>query len=255
MDKTNQNGSIREQETEKPEKPPKKKRIKILRPSDILGKERQYIELDGEIGQSFGKIERGTKIFITGRSYSGKSSFITMLCRLMAKHLLVDYNSHEEKGGDASTIKVKMNIAGIDETFDSRIRYYQAPLHSETEETFDDVLSKRGSAGFAVLDSMQHARMDKAEYIRFTNKFCNPRKGKIIAFISHWQKNDLFKHVLHDCDIKLEVMHYVVYVESRLEGATNKPIVIWPEKAKKLWGKNYKNVIEGKYWPGRIKVK
>ncbi len=253
MDKTEPKTNGKQPDLEKPEKPHKKKRTKVLRPSQIIKKERQYIELNDEIGASIGRIERGTKIFITGKSYSGKSSFITRLCQAMARHVNVDYNNHEEKGGDAATVKVKMKHAGIDETFDSRIRYYMAPLHSDTEETFDEILSKRGSAGFAILDSMQHAGMDKTEYIRFTNKFCNPRKGKIIAFISHWQKNDLFKHVLHDCDVKLEVMHYVVYVESRLEGATNKPIVIWPEGAKKAWGKNFKAVTEGKYWPGRKK--
>lgn len=238
---------------ELPEKPHKKKKTKVLRPSQIIKKERQYIEIDGEIGASIGKVERGTKIFITGRSYSGKSSLITRLCEAMAKQVNVDYNNHEEKGGDAATVKLKMAYAGIDETYDSRIRFYKAPLHSDSEETFDEILSKRGSAGFAVLDSMQHSGMDKAEYIRFTNKFCNPRKGKIIAFISHWQKNDLFKHVHHDCDVKLEAMNYVVYVESRLEGATNKPIIVWQEGAKKAWGKNYKAVIDGKYWPGKKK--
>ncbi len=234
-----------------PQKPYKKKKIKMLRPSQIIKKERQYIDLDGPLGESIGRIERGTKIFITGRSYSGKSSIIIRLCRAMSQHMRVDYNNHEEKGGDAATVKEKMRLAGIDESHDDSIRFYKAPITSDVEETFSEILLKRNSAGFAVLDSVQHAGMGKREYIEFTNMFCNPRRGKIIAFISHWQKNDLTKHLLHDCDVKLEAMHYVVYVESRLEGATNKPIVIWEEGAKKAWGKNYKAVINGDYWPGR----
>lgn len=252
MDIVHQNTAPAEHQ-KKPEKAPKKKRIKVLRPSQIINKEREYIELGGVLGDSIGRVEKGTKIFITGRSYSGKSSFITMLCAAMAKYTKVDYNNHEEKGGDAATVKQKLKQASIDESFDHEIRFYQAPIHSDTHETFTEVLNKKGSAGFAVLDSIQHAGMGKADYIAFTNRFCNPRKGKIVAFISHWQQNDFVKHVRHDCDVKLEAMHYVVYVESRLEGASNKPIVVWEEGAKKAWGKNYNKVIKGQYWPGKRK--
>lgn len=235
------------------ENPPKKRKVKQLRPSQIINKERVYIELGGDLGESLGRIEKGAKIFITGRSFSGKSTFITRLCAEMAKHMRVDYNTHEEKGGDASTVIEKMRIAGIDQSHDDQIRFYQAPIHSTEEETFADILSRRKSAGFAVLDSLQHAGMTKADYIAFTNRFCNARRGKIVAFISHWQKNDFVLHVKHDCDIKLEAMNYVVNVESRMAGATNKPIIIWEEGAKKAWGKNYKNVIAGRYWPGKKK--
>lgn len=235
------------------EKPHKKKKIKVLRPSQIIKKERRFIELSGPIGQSIGKLEVGTKIFITGRSFSGKSTFITQLCAEVSKYVNIDYNTHEEKGGDASTIKEKMKYAGINEQHDAAIRYYQAPLHSDTQETFTEILSKKRSAGFAVLDSIQHAGMGKKEYIEFTNRFCNPRRGKIVAFISHWQKNDFVLHVKHDCDVKLEAMNYVVYVESRMEGASNKPIIIWEEGARKAWGKNYQKVIKGQYWPGKKK--
>jgi len=236
-----------------PEKPHKKKKVKVLRPSQIIKKERQYIDLKGAIGESIGRLELGSKIFITGRSFSGKSSFIAQLCAQVAEHVRVDYNTHEEKGGDASTMKEKMRYAGIDEKHDERIRFYKAPIVSEEEQTFADMLNKGRSATFAVLDSLQHAGMNKAEYIAFTNRFCNPRRGKIVAFVSHWQKNDFVLHVKHDCDVKLEAMHYVVYVESRMEGATNKPIVIWEEGAKKAWGKNYQKVIKGQYWPGKKK--
>ncbi|MBN8834596.1 MAG: hypothetical protein J0H76_09460 [Sphingobacteriales bacterium] len=237
------------------QKPPKKKKTKVLRPSQIINKERRYIQLDGPIGDSIGKLELGTKIFITGKSFSGKSTFISMLCAAISQHVKVDYNTHEEKGGDASTIIEKMKYAGITELHDTAIRYYQAPIESSTQETFAEVLSRKGSAGFAVLDSIQHAQMSKKDYIAFTNRFCNARRGKIVAFISHWQKNDFVLHVKHDCDVKLEAMGYVVYVESRMEGASNMPIVIWEEGAKKAWGKNFKKVIAGKYWPGKKNTK
>ena len=233
-----------------PEKPAKKKKVKVLRPSQIINKKRQYIALGGEIGASLGQVEKGTKIFITGPSYSGKSSFIAKLCKAFADHMLVDYNNHEEKGGDAGTVKNKLSQAEIDSSFDSRIRFYKAPIVSDHEESWDDILSKKRSAGFTVLDSVQHAEMDKKQYLYYTEKYCNPRRGKTMAFIGHWVKNDFMKFIKHDCDVKIEVMKFVVRVESRLEGATNKPIVLWEPRARKLWGKNYQKVIKGEYWPG-----
>lgn len=245
--------SIKKTEVVLPEKPYKKRRTKMLRPSQIINKKREFIDIGGDIGASIGKVEKGTKIFITGPSFSGKSSFISKLCRLFADHMLVDYNNHEEKGGDAGTVKNKMAHAGIDETFDKRIRFYKAPITSDTEESFEDILKKKKSAGFVVLDSVQHAELDRSQYIHLTDKFCNPKRGKIMAFICHWVKNDYMKFIRHDCDVKLEVMHYVVYVESRLEGSSNKPIIIWEEGARKGWGKNFTAVKNGKYWPGKKK--
>jgi hypothetical protein len=230
-----------------------KKRTKMLKPSQIITKTREWIDLGGELGNSIGLVELGTKIFITGKSYSGKSSLLVKLCAAVAPHMKVDYNSLEEKGGDASTMIQKLIHAGVDHKFDDKIRFYKAPLVSEHEETFADILNKKNSAGFAVLDSIQHAGMNKRLYIDFSDRFCNAKRKKIIAFVSHWRKNDFVDHVRHDCDVKLEAMNYVVYVESRLPNATNKPIVIYEEGAKRTWGKNYKKVIEGKYWPGKIK--
>ena len=127
----------------------KKKRVKMLKPSQIINKSREYIILDGRIGESLGNIELGTKIFITGRSFSGKSSFITQLCKEFAKKgIKIDYNNHEEKGGDASTVKKKIELAGIDKDFDNKIRFYKAPLLCDEEQTFDEILSRKGSAGF-----------------------------------------------------------------------------------------------------------
>jgi hypothetical protein len=46
-------------------------------------------------------------------------------------------------------------------------------------------------------------------------------------------------------------MGFIAYVESRYGGG--KPFLIWEEGAKKYWRKKYKDVIEGKYWPGKKK--
>lgn len=171
-----------------------------------------------------------------------------MLCEYLTTFGKVDYNNHEEAGGDSDTVAKKISQAGMADN--KKVRYYKAPVMSDEYETFQEILMKRNSADFAVLDSMQHAMLNKANYLELTEKLCNQRKGKNLIFISHWVKNDFTKFVRHDCDIKIEVIGFVARVESRCSGAGNKPFIIWEDGAKKYWGKNYKKVIEGNYWPG-----
>lgn len=230
--------------------PAKKKKIKVLRPSQILKKERDIFEFDGSFLESFGRPEKHAKWFVTGPSYSGKSSFLFELCNYLTKFGTVDYNNHEEAGGDSETVAQKIIMSGMSDK-DGKVRLYKAPVESEEYETFFERLNKRKSADFAVLDSMQHAELNKKQYLHLTDALCNPKKGKSILFISHFVKNDFTLFVKHDCDIKIEVIGFVAHVQSRYGG--NKPYIIWPEGAKRYWGKNYTKVVAGNYWPGKKK--
>lgn len=229
--------------------PLKKKKIKVLRPSQIINKQRIIYPFEGRFLESFGKPEKHAKWFITGPSFSGKSSFVFGLCNYMSQFGLVDYNNHEEAGGDSETVADKLRMNEM--STNAKIRLYKAPIESDVYETFLERLNRKKSADFAVLDSMQHAELNKRSYLDLTDRLCNPRKGKSLIFISHWVKNDFTRFVKHDCDVKIEVIGFVAYVESRFGG--NKPFVIWPEGAKKYWGKKFISVINGNYWPGKKK--
>jgi len=231
------------------EKPPKKKRIRVLRPSDIVNKQRYIYPFEGKFFESFGKPEKYAKWFFTGPSFSGKSTLMFIICQYLSRFGTVDYNNHEEAGGDSETVVQKIGISGMNGN--NGIRLYKAPLESDVYETFYDRLIKRKSASFAVLDSIQHAEMNKKSYLHYTDSLCNPRKGKSMLFVSHWVKNDFTKFVKHDCDIKVEVIGYVAHIESRYGG--NKPFLIYEQAAKTYWGKNYNKVIDGRYWPGKKK--
>jgi hypothetical protein len=234
-------------EVNPPKTPHKKKRTRVLRPSQIVQKKREIYPFEGRFLDSFGTPEHHSKWFVTGPSFSGKSSFIFELCNYLSQHGTIDYNNHEESGGDALTAKNKVLQSGIEEH--ANIRFYKAPLISDEYETFEERLRKRASADFAILDSMQHAEMNKKMYLHYTDMFCNPRRAKSMLFISHWIKNDLTKFVKHDCDIKVEVIGFIAWVESRYGGG--KPFLIWEKGARDHWGKKYHRVINGKYWPGK----
>lgn len=244
------NNSIEKENVVIAEKAPKKKKIKVLSPSKIINKVRSIYEFEGKFFESFGKPEKHAKWFITGPSYAGKSSFVFDLCNHLTQFGIIDYNNHEEAGGDSETVGKKLLQSGLNDK-DGKIRLFKAPIESLEYETLTERLIKRKSAEFAVIDSIQHAEMNKKQYLHITDVFSNCKKGKSLIFISHWIKNDFTKFVKHDCDIKIEVIGFVARVESRYGG--NKPYLIWEQGAKNYWGKKYRKVVEGNYWPGMKK--
>src|SRR5688572_14326701 len=95
------------------EKLPKKKKIKVLRPSQIISKERDIYPFEGIFFDSFGRPERHAKWFITGPSFAGKSSLIFTICNYLTRFGIVDYNNHEEAGGDSETVANKIMQSGM----------------------------------------------------------------------------------------------------------------------------------------------
>lgn len=223
----------------------KKMRIRVFSPSQILNKKRIIYPFEGRFKDSFGQPEQIAKWFITGPSFNGKSSLVFDLCNYLTAFGAVDYNNFEEAGGDSETVADKIRMYGLNDK-DGKFRLFKAPI-----ALFKERMLKRKSAAFGVVDSVQHSEMTRHEYIDFTDSLCNNRRGKSLMFVNHWVKNDFTKFIRHDCDIKIEVINFVAYVQSRYGG--NKPFVIWEEKAKQLWGKNYRKVINGTYWPGQKK--
>lgn len=230
-----------------PEKPkktqlPAETKVRSFKPSQVINKKRTLYEFEGKWLASFGKPEQIAKWYITGPPYSGKSSFLFMLCQMLCQFGKVNYNSYEE--GNSATVADKMQMTGLDQRDDLFRLVEKAPV-----PLFLKHMLKKGSAQFAVIDSIQHADMNKHLYWEFTRKM--ERRGKSLLFISHWIKNDYTLFVKHDCDIKIEVIGFVAHIQSRYGG--NKPFVIWEERAKQYWGKKYNLVINGRYWPGQKK--
>lgn len=236
-------------ETEKTEKKTplkieRKPKVRALSPSQMVNKQRTVYPFPEALSQHFGCPEKIAKWFITGPSYSGKSSFLFTLCNELCDFGKVDYNSIEE--GDSQTVVEKIKRHGLlDREGDFRL----LPKMPVTE--FALRLLKRKSAAFGVIDSVQHGQIKLKEYIELVDTLCVPKRGKSLLFINHWIKNDLTKHIKHDCDIKIEVIGFVAHIESRYGG--NKPFLIWEDGAKKYWKQKYKSVIAGTYWPGQKK--
>src|SRR6266498_827771 len=89
----------------------RKPKIRALSPSQIVNKQRVIYPFDGRMKDSFGSPEKIAKWFITGPSYSGKSSLIFTICNELCAFGKVDYNNFEE--GDSETVKEKIIRHGL----------------------------------------------------------------------------------------------------------------------------------------------
>lgn len=219
-----------------------KPKVRPMKPSEVVNKKRVIYAFDGEYGECFGQPERHAKFFITGPSFSGKSSFVFELCSYLCRFGTVWMNNFEE--GDAATVAIKMQRHGLlnhDKTF--RL-WPRMPI-----DDFKEKLMGKRAGNIAIVDSIQHASMNKKKYDDFAFALSNPRKGKMLVFISHYAKNEFTSHVRHDADIKIEIIGFVARIESRY-GQQKQMLLIWEEGAKRYWGKHYKKVLEGKHWTG-----
>jgi hypothetical protein len=207
----------------------------------MINKKRVVYEFTGDFLRCFGKPEKIAKWFFTGPSFSGKSSFLFIICEMLTGFGHVDYANFEE--GDSATAADKIVKHGLSQKPGFKtLPKPPIPLLKER-------LLKRKSAPFIVIDSVQHAQINMKQYCDLVDTLCNQKKGKSMLFINHFVKNDLTKHIKHDCDIKVEVINFVARIESRYTGRCEM-WVIWETEAKKKWGKRYNAVIKGTYWPG-----
>ncbi|MFT3750938.1 MAG: hypothetical protein QM768_21675 [Agriterribacter sp.] len=209
----------------------------------VFNKQRVIYQFEDRWKESFGTPERLARWFITGPPFSGKSSLCFQLCKYLTQFGVVGYNNYEE--GDSQTVADKLAAYGLLDADNFKL------IPGEPVEDFKKRMLRRQAPAFGVIDSVQHAAMDKKTYVDFVNALSNNRRGKGLVFINHWVKNELTKYIKHDCGIKIEVIGYVAYVQSRYGGCN--PFVIWEEGAKRYWGKKYNSVIAGRYWPGQKK--
>lgn len=216
-------------------------RFRPLRPSEVVNKKRVVYAFDGEWAEIFGQPEQQAKIFITGASFGGKSTFTYKFCKYLQQFGKVWYNSFEE--GDTLTSGMKLKDMGIEDGQNFRLidRY---PIAA-----FKQQMLRRNAAKMCVIDSIQHAGMNKKMYDDFSLSLSNVRRGKMCIFISHHVKDSFTMHVRHDCDIKIEIIRFIARIESRYTGKTIIH-VLYEEGAKKHWGKKYKSIINGHFWPG-----
>lgn len=206
--------------------------------------------LSPQIREALGEIEDSFTAIIYGDSGNGKTNLLIQLLKEFKNIGNMLYISYEE--GHGKTIK------------DLIIRHN---LHNELPNLrFSDgesigelqgMLRKKGSPKVIVIDSWQFSGLTIEDYIALKRAFVfgkTNNKRKIFLFISHVNgrhpdgKSAL--EIKRDANIKIRAEGFMGIVETSRYGS-NANIVIWPEGARKYWGKKFKKLSEPK---SRIKI-
>lgn len=219
------------------------KKVRALSAKQIIEKKRKVHEFTDRFHESFGNPEQNATWMIWGKSGNGKTHFVLTLVKYMAQRFgPIDYVSLEE--GDKKSFAIALEHVEMQDVIDFKL---VPPISKEV--LIDRILTRRGIFGI-VVDSVQYSGISHTDHFNIKND--RKAKNKMLIYISHANGNNpdgkTADKIRYDADVKVHIIGFVGMVRSRYGG--NKPFVIWEQGAKKYWGKKYKSVIEGKYWPG-----
>ena len=194
---------------------------------------KKTIPLSGAMQEAFGEPERCGVWFVWGNSGNGKTSFVMQLCKELARHGRVAYNSLEE--GTALTMLNTLRRYGMEEE-GSRFQL----LDSEPMGDLGERMNRHKSPDFYVIDSFQYTQMTYREYISFKEA----HKNKLLIFISHAEgKNPSgisAKKVMYDATLKIYIEGFKAFSKGRFIGPTGE-FTIWKEGADRYWGRAENN--------------
>lgn len=190
---------------------------------------KRTIPLSGAMRDAFGEPERCGVWFVWGESGNGKTSFVMQLCKELARHGKVAYNSLEE--GTALTMLNTLRRYRMEEE-GSRFQL----LDSEPMSDLGERMNRHKSPDFYVIDSFQYTQMTYREYIAFKEA----HKNKLLIFVSHAEgKNPSgisAKKVMYDATLKIYIEGFKAFSKGRFFGPTGE-FTIWQGGADRYWGR------------------
>ena len=203
--------------------------MRAFNPKEIETIKYSTLQLEGAWGDFLGTVERTGVWIIWGNSGSGKSTFAMQLCRELARHGRVLYNSLEE--GISLTMRNRLQLFEMNEVNN---RFQIVP--GESIAALSKRLSKRRSADFVVIDSLQYAGFKSVIELR---KFCAAHRGKLLIFISQASGKLPAKNIgidlMYAATQKIFVSGYLAVSKGRFFGS-KKYFPVWSEMAAKTWG-------------------
>lgn len=202
---------------------------------EVINTKKDVMSLTGAWGDAFGEVERVGVWFVWGNSGNGKSSFVMQLCRELARHGRVVYNSLEEGAG--------LTMQNTLKRFDmARFRGRFQLLDCEPMEEMSERMVRRNSADFWVVDSFQYSQMTYFDYIRFKEA----HRNKLVVFVSHasgsMPDGRSAKKVMYDASLKVWVEGFRAISKGRFIGTTG-VYTIWEDGAAEYWGGKEKELL------------
>lgn len=216
--------------------------------------EKKYTLVEGlseEFKAAFGEIEDSFTAIIYGDSGNGKTNFLIKLLKEFKDLGDMLYVSYEEAHG--KTIQDLIFRHNLHEELPN-LRFSDG----ETAEELITLLKKKRGPKIIVIDSWQFSGLTIEDYKTLKKQFVFGKtlgRRKIFLFISHVNgkvpDGKSAVEIKRDANIKILVEGFLAIVEvSRYGGGKN--MVIWEERAKQYWGKDYWK-LTGEKRPGKIK--
>lgn len=229
---------------EPPAAQPKQKLRRAITVNDLINKKRITLPFEGAWKDGMGCPQSNAVVFIWGKSNNGKTRFIVQFIKYLCNHIeKILLDSLEE--GDSESLAQAFRQEDMQEVHGKVFILDNEPLDQLCIR-----LKKKKQAQAVVIDSWQYSRKDYAFYQKMKEQF----KNKMFIINSHAQGNNpkgsSADEIRYDAMVKIHVVGFVAKIGGRFP-ALRKPYVIWEQGAKDYWGKKYKDVINGKHWPGQ----
>lgn len=213
---------------EKKEKP--KALLRVLTVANIINQNVKRIQFTGKWFDAFKQPQDKGVWFIWGTSGSGKSTFILMLCKILA---LLEYkvflNLLEEETDDTDFID-RIALLDMNEVQNSFwVRTYD----------YKDLcayLKKNSKIKVVVIDSATYFFENFEQYKAFKKMF----KDRIIIITGHAQgknpKSALEDSIMYDAKMKIFVNGYLALCKGRTIGPNGGEFIIWEQGYNRLNG-------------------
>ena len=184
------------------------------------------LRFDGRWKDSIGAPELTGSWIIWGNSANGKTRFALQLAKYLSRFARVAYNSLEE--GLSDSLQQAILATGMEEVQHSIVFLDKEPIKELAQR-----LRKRKSPDVIIIDSLQYTGMTYQEYIQFKDEF----REKLFIWVSHAEgkepKGNLGKSIRYDANVKIPVIGYKAFPQSRYGGGNE--YVIWQKGAEEYW--------------------
>ena len=191
-------------------------------PMEIARRTYKTLQWDGRWKEAFGQPEENSTWFICGPSASGKSSFVMQLAEELTHYGRVLYMSYEE--GVGMSFRQRMLFFGLDK----RQGWFRV-LTTCTLDELKECLSRRHSAKFIIVDSIQEAGWTYPETENLIESF----PGKSFIFISQELKGRPLgkgaERLRYKAGVKIRVAGFRAWCQGRFTAEAASSFTVWEE--------------------------
>jgi hypothetical protein len=183
--------------------------MKKMTAARISNKKFKTMSLSGDWGALLGEPEINFSMFIYGESGNGKTNFAIRLAKYLAKFKKVLFYSVEE--GINSSIQKTIIRQGLLKETKVLIGQYEPDKFESPFDDLENELSKRASAHFVFIDSLEYADMNNKQLKALRRKF--PRKSFITLGRAEGAKalSAAGNSAKYDSGIVLYVKDHIIY--------------------------------------------